>query len=254
LFRLLHSAGQADTVREADYALSTARLLQTPLLSGIAGVGGVVVTALAAKLTGGAVPTLSKSFDLGAQPYKLLLAAVFAFTPTLLISRLQGDAEKSKQDLQGSQSAGGRRKPSSARIVATVRPRPPAVACFSRAGPANRHELTEPSLEPSGQVVQLTRAIQCASRIVAGEAELDDRRHELGLHRIALGQQPADAKQGKALLCLRERAPTVHSPLPRAHLCREAYPWLRFVKHARRPNQCGLSRSRQRLAPPPSCR
>ena len=47
LFKQLHSAAAADTITEEDYGLSLARLLQTPLFSGLAAVGGVVVTALA---------------------------------------------------------------------------------------------------------------------------------------------------------------------------------------------------------------
>jgi len=46
LFKQLRAASAADIVIEEDYGLSTARLVHTPLFSGLAAVGGVVVTAL----------------------------------------------------------------------------------------------------------------------------------------------------------------------------------------------------------------
>ena len=51
LFRQLAAAGAADTHSEEDYGLSTARLIHTPLFSGLAGVGGVVLTLIALAVT-----------------------------------------------------------------------------------------------------------------------------------------------------------------------------------------------------------
>jgi hypothetical protein len=51
LFRQLAAAGAADTHSEEDYGLATARLIHTPLFSGLAGVGGVVLTLIALAVT-----------------------------------------------------------------------------------------------------------------------------------------------------------------------------------------------------------
>ena len=51
LFRQLAAAGSADTHSEEDYGLATARLIHTPLFSGLAGVGGVVLTLIALAVT-----------------------------------------------------------------------------------------------------------------------------------------------------------------------------------------------------------
>ncbi len=111
---------------EDDFGLAQARLLYAPLLSGLAGVGGVLVaTMLYASIngsiilgaangtgdqttgnaTGGSVamretPHLEQIFDLREDRFGLVLAAIFGLTPELLINRLQGQADKYKVDLQ----------------------------------------------------------------------------------------------------------------------------------------------------------
>jgi hypothetical protein len=86
-----------------DYGLSMARMYQTVLASGLAGVAGVVLVAIAVDTTGAAgEPTtavsLSDVFSLG-NPGQLLMAAVFGLSPQLLIDRLSATAEKYKAQL-----------------------------------------------------------------------------------------------------------------------------------------------------------
>lgn len=112
LFKQLHSAAAADTITEEDYGLSLARLLQTPLFSGLAAVGGVVVTALAvAVIPNGGInaseqlPSLTEIFSLTSNQTGLVIAAVFGLAPSLLISRLHGQVEQYKTDLRSSEAA-----------------------------------------------------------------------------------------------------------------------------------------------------
>ena len=90
-----------------DYGLSLARLIATPLLSGLAGIGGVLVSALLySKLVVGTdvAATLSSIFGLKATIY-LLVAAVFGLTPNLIIRSLQQQAEKYVSDLKSSKGS-----------------------------------------------------------------------------------------------------------------------------------------------------
>jgi len=104
------------------------RLLYSPVLSGLAAVGGVVVVAmLHASLSGPIVtyseaavpgevvvaaleaPQLKLIFDLEANRFGVVLAAVFGLTPSLLVSRVQGLADRFQADLQSTTvQAGGR--------------------------------------------------------------------------------------------------------------------------------------------------
>jgi hypothetical protein len=91
----------------SDFGLSTARMLHTPWLAGLAAVGGVLVTALlgpqftpaAASST---APTLADIFN-GGNTSLLIVAAVFGLAPDLLIQRLAQEAEKFKGDLESTQ-------------------------------------------------------------------------------------------------------------------------------------------------------
>lgn len=108
LFQQLRAASAADTVTEEDYGLSTARLIHTPLFSGIAGVAGVALAVLAPVAAPGKAPagpaSLNQVFDLAAYPAGVVVAAVFGLTPSLLITRLQKQAEQYKADLRGSEA------------------------------------------------------------------------------------------------------------------------------------------------------
>jgi hypothetical protein len=103
LFRQLRQAATADTVTEEDFGLSMVRLVHVPLASGLAAVGGVVLTAYLTALNSAQdVPSLSTVFDVSASPLGLISAAVFGFTPSLLASTLQSRAEKWKEELKSS--------------------------------------------------------------------------------------------------------------------------------------------------------
>lgn len=100
---------------EEDLGFARARLFYTPVLSGMAGMGGVVVVALlyaagsegidivygeaGSVTTDGSTPLLDQVFDLARNSFGLLLAAVFGLTPDLLVDRLQRTADKYRLDL-----------------------------------------------------------------------------------------------------------------------------------------------------------
>jgi hypothetical protein len=94
---------------EDDFGLTRARLDWTPLLSGFAGVAGVVLMATASPVlqpvlaqdiaeggdnTSTVIPSLSTIFNLQSWPFALVIAAVFGLAPGLLINRLQREANK----------------------------------------------------------------------------------------------------------------------------------------------------------------
>ena len=91
-----------------DYGLSFARLIATPLLSGLAGVGGVLVSALLySELVNGSnnvAATLGTIFALKPTIY-LLAAAIFGLTPNLIIRSLQQQANKYVDDLKSSKGS-----------------------------------------------------------------------------------------------------------------------------------------------------
>lgn len=88
-----------------DYGLSLARLIATPLLSGLSGVGGVLITALLyTTLSASPSVTMSGIFRLD-EPRYILAAAIFGLTPNLIIRSLQQKAERYVSDLQSSKGA-----------------------------------------------------------------------------------------------------------------------------------------------------
>jgi hypothetical protein len=111
LFRQLRQAASAATVTEEDFGLSMVRLLHTPLASGLAAIGGVVLTAYATVLNSSlygvdvSVPPLSEVFAIADNPLGLLAAAVFGFAPSLLSSSLQNRADQWKEELKSSAPA-----------------------------------------------------------------------------------------------------------------------------------------------------
>ena len=98
-----------------DYGLSTARLVYTPLFSGVAAVGGVLLTALLAVnvvqtgAANAAQPTIDQAaqllriFDLGQSPFGLIIAAIFGLTPNQLISRLKQQTDQVKEEIRSTQ-------------------------------------------------------------------------------------------------------------------------------------------------------
>ena len=111
LFNRLSSESTA-TDGLQDYGLTEARLALTPVLSGLAAVGGVYLTAmLTHTLTGVvavgalanasvALPSAEAIMNLSSNPFAIVLAAVFGLSPTILISSLQAQADKYKGALQ----------------------------------------------------------------------------------------------------------------------------------------------------------
>jgi hypothetical protein len=93
-----------------DYGLSFVRLIATPLLSGLAGVGGVFVTALLYNtLLGGQMaaqlPVTLQSIFRFEEPRYLLAAAIFGLAPNLIIRSLEKSSEKYMSGLQSSKDS-----------------------------------------------------------------------------------------------------------------------------------------------------
>ena len=112
LFNQLYLEGSAETATE-DYGLAAARLFHTPMISGLAALGGVLVIPMLSVLVNSSMHgdskldsmlNLTKLLDLTQQPFSLVLAAIFGLSPTVLISRLQQEAEQYKADLKGTES------------------------------------------------------------------------------------------------------------------------------------------------------
>jgi hypothetical protein len=91
-----------------DYGLALARLIISPLLSGLMGVGGVLVAAwlYTTFLDGNAIDpkSLQGIFSLG-KPGYLLAAAIFGLAPDLLIKGLQQRSAKDISSLQATKAA-----------------------------------------------------------------------------------------------------------------------------------------------------
>jgi hypothetical protein len=106
LVRQLRDASSRRLVIGEDYGLAYARLIHTPLFSGIAGVAGVVLVSVVTPMAGRQQATpLSEVFNLSTNQFGLVVAAVFGLTPTLLLTRLQQQAESYKADLKSSEIA-----------------------------------------------------------------------------------------------------------------------------------------------------
>jgi len=87
-----------------DYGLTVMRLCATPLLSGLAGIGGAFITLIFSSSLSptGVTDPLSDLFRLS--PQLLLAAAFFGLTPNLIIKSLQQKAEKYASNLKSSKS------------------------------------------------------------------------------------------------------------------------------------------------------
>jgi hypothetical protein len=118
LVKQLHSAATAEGASEDDYGLGVVRLIQTPLFSGLAAVGGVVIVQLTT-VTGGAGGdgqpqtdfSLISTFNLHTNPYGLVVAGVFGLAPALLFASLQSRTDQYRSDLSNS-GAGASQAPS----------------------------------------------------------------------------------------------------------------------------------------------
>jgi hypothetical protein len=103
LFAVLYSQSGARSAVD-DYGLTLTRMLVTPQLSGIAAVLGVVITTMVAVTQFQGEVHLADSFDLIKRPVNLLTAAVFGFSPGLVLDRLRRQTDEAKDDLQRSRS------------------------------------------------------------------------------------------------------------------------------------------------------
>jgi hypothetical protein len=102
LFVRFYSESQGGTTID-DFGLTTTRLVATPLLSGLAAIGGVLFTQILGSIAAqNSVPDL---FTLK-QVQILLTAAVFGASPNLFIKGLQKQANDFEADLQSSKAAG----------------------------------------------------------------------------------------------------------------------------------------------------
>jgi len=98
LFGRLYNESQTSKSID-DYRLALARLVATPMLCGLAAVGGVLITQ---KLT-----SLVDIFDPKNILSGLIVAAVFGLTPNLLIGMLQKQSEQYKTDLKSTAASQG---------------------------------------------------------------------------------------------------------------------------------------------------
>jgi hypothetical protein len=113
LFNRLYVESGDDAAGE-DYGLSKARLLLTPMLSGLAAVGGVMITGMLSgvvdidaitplrAVSGASAATLDLGaiFNLHGYPFALVLAAMFGLAPKTFLKRLQKASEQSALDLK----------------------------------------------------------------------------------------------------------------------------------------------------------
>lgn len=92
-----------------DYGLTSARLYQTVLASGLAGVAGVLLmpflaqVATAASGATGVAP--STVFNVSLNPGQLILAAIFGLSPQVIFDRFTASADQYKTELSTSQAA-----------------------------------------------------------------------------------------------------------------------------------------------------
>ena len=105
LFNRLHLETQINNAVN-DYGLSMARVMATPMLSGLAAVGSVLVITL---LTGAIQNDLKLPDDIASiysiNPWHIVLAAMFGLAPSLLIRMLQQKAESYKSDIKSSKAS-----------------------------------------------------------------------------------------------------------------------------------------------------
>jgi hypothetical protein len=113
LFGILYNESNKSGGFIDDYGLSQARLIAAPLLSGLAGIGGVLITIIlyttlippAGNISTNIVVPLEKIFRPD-EPSYLLTAAVFGLTPNLIIGALRQRSQRYVSDLQKSKGSG----------------------------------------------------------------------------------------------------------------------------------------------------
>lgn len=105
LFARAQAEWSANTAVD-DFGLSTARLIHIPWLSGLAAVGGVLVTSvLDSQFMTNSVSVHTVTEIFSSRPALLIVAAIFGLTPDLLIRRLAQQTDRYKEDLQSTQTS-----------------------------------------------------------------------------------------------------------------------------------------------------
>lgn len=98
LFKELYSAGRERGGGVNDYGLGLVQLMAIPVISGFAGLGGVLLTRMAA-ISDQGIPALDTVFSLAAYPYGLVVAAIFGLSPGLLLERVRAQTEAEKGEI-----------------------------------------------------------------------------------------------------------------------------------------------------------
>ncbi len=105
LFNRLHLETQINNAVN-DYGLSMARVIATPVLSGLAAVGSVlVITLLTSAIQNGLKLPDNIASIYSINPWHIVLAAIFGLAPSLLISMLQQKAESYKSAIKSSKAS-----------------------------------------------------------------------------------------------------------------------------------------------------
>ena len=220
--RLRIEAGQSSAVE--DFGLSQARLVVTPLVSGLAAVAGVyLIAALPVLLPNGSdppatAPVLSEVFDLATNSMALVYAAIFGLAPSTLTSRLidgLGAARKGPPVDRGSESRHGREMTRGAsddqRARAELRPDParlpflqlvaaepdPLVQAGQRRDPQHRRRGQRPVRR---DVVHDPRHARVRGHPAARRDPAAGRQRPLRLHRLAPDRQLRERRGPVALL------------------------------------------------------
>lgn len=109
LFGRIYRESQISTAFD-DYGLSVTRLVATPLLSGLAGIGGVFLfsSLLSQPIASSTNATLSvESIFALSRPEFIIAAAIFGLAPNLIIRGLQEKSEKYISALRSSKDDNG---------------------------------------------------------------------------------------------------------------------------------------------------
>lgn len=105
LFNRLRLQANADSAVE-DFNLFEARLVHTPLISGLAGVAGVILVAIAPAASGQPPVSVGGVFELSTNSLGLLaVAAAFGLAPDRIIGPLQDQTEKLKSQVKAGKAA-----------------------------------------------------------------------------------------------------------------------------------------------------
>ncbi len=108
LFSRIYDETNTDSVID-DYGLTMARIIVTPLLSGLAALVGVfLVTILSITITSqyNATSTIGDIYDFVKYPQNLVFAAIFGYVPNLVMSILQRKSEEIKGQIKSTSPAG----------------------------------------------------------------------------------------------------------------------------------------------------